>query len=330
MEAGGKMMDKAKLANSTVWGLSYELYYASESDHKDIDPFLADKIVTVQNITEAMGGLTRAKMEFLPLTKAKVDKLINESYIKGECIDRYALSELAKWLSVSTKQLVTNYWLNDTNARWYTYPKTIIPEIFGEDKSIQIPIITKLVNLYGSTKNSYLVNAVGILFKDVHIDNLDTSCKIISTSTPLMKSVFLKRDDIKERYVLKGLKSLSKLTTQKDVNTKIDFKMLAKLGPSSRLKAMQQLLGMFDRYYQNMMYYKTRYPNDEYYRKRYEASFEQFGKQEIPFTTIPTKEEVAAFLFPCSIKYNDKVSELISKYEALLKLIARKPAEGGK
>ena len=68
--------------------------------------------------------------------------------------------------------------------------------------------------------------------------------------------------------------------------------MLKHLGPKSRLDAMKQLLGMLGYYYSS-------------------------NKYQHPFKTLPERSDVLEFLFPCSLKYNDQVKELVKRYDEL-------------
>ena len=190
--------------------------------------------------------------------------------------------------------------------------------IFNSIPTYQMPILCKYVVSYKAVKYQSFVRYVGELFKDVAVENLGAACELIASSTPLMQSVFLKRGDLEERYLLKGIKALSKLSTQKDIDAKIDFKLLEKLQPIGRLRAMKQLLGMYDGYFKVMQFYKKRYSMDNFYTNRAKERYEQNGKHELPFKEIPTRDEIGRFLFPCLVKYNEQVTQLMEKYDEMI------------
>jgi len=309
----------------TLWSLSYSLYSASEKDYLEIDPFIETKINDNGDLNAISSGLRHVtNINCMPLTMSKIDKIVNLVYDSAETIND--LSEMCRWISEKTKQRIVSQWLDGTQSSYYSFPRPVVLSAYESYKEKQNDIMSKLIIMYRNGKRHYVYNVIAELFTKVCPENLEKCCEIISSATPLIKTIFLKRGDLLEKYIVMGVKSLSKISSQKNIDIKLDFNILSKLGPSSRLKAMKQLLGMFDRYYINMIYYQTIY-HDQYMAEKWKKKFETCGKTNIPFKNIPTKEEVAQFLFPCSIKYNDEVSKLVAKYEYLLKLIEEKPKE---
>ena len=318
-------MSESKFASySSLWKLAYELYSVKEEKEcLELDPFLAAKFESAQDIYGASSYLRHGNPIFFPATKDKINKLIYDLILSNaECAD-FEFGRLHAWLDISTKDLMVARWLNNGGANTYKLYSgfEIVVDIFSSSVARRIEILEKLIKMYKTHQFGKPIDVMSKLFVLADIENIEKYCEVIAKGTPLIQSVFLKRGDLPEKYVLKGVKALSKLSSQKSFDNKIDFNILAKLGPSGRLKAMQQLLGLFDRYYQKMIYYKNVRP-DDYYYNRYKSYYESFGKRSMPFKQVPTKEEMEKFLFPCSIKYNDKVSQLMEKYEELLKTIA--------
>lgn len=133
-----------------------------------------------------------------------------------------------------------------------------------------------------------------------------------------------------EKYVPKALKALGKLTGQRKIDAKIDFSTLQQLGPRERLNTMQQLLGTFDGCYRLMLYYKKNAGNNtnDYYYRQYKERYERSGiNNGLPFKELPSKEEIEQFLFPCSLKFNKEVSDLMARYNELIALVNQSKGE---
>jgi hypothetical protein len=122
-------------------------------------------------------------------------------------------------------------------------------------------------------------------------DKLPMACEALSSGTPAVSAILLSRNGIPEDFTIKGLKAISKLSKQKNINIKISFDMLKHLGPRSRLDAMKHLLGIITNC--------------------------NSKQRELPFTKLPMREDVEFFLFPCSIKYNSEVVELVEHFSNL-------------
>ena len=78
---------------------------------------------------------------------------------------------------------------------------------------------------------------------------------------------------------------------------------------------MKQLMGLFNSFYK----FQKKYGDKYYYSYRLSDARSKYEelKNKVPFKKTPTKEEVEQFLFPCSIKYNDEVIELIKRFEEI-------------
>ena len=307
----------SEYTNDTLYDLNYRLYNAKDDVCQKIDPFLAAKIIDMSDINAIHYGLRNGLPDNMPNTRKRLSSIVTDYYKAAQHVDSYRMRDLCRWLDLPTKRVIMNEWFTNTYVHYQPY-ETIMREVFEQDPTYQIPVINKLVTTYKQSKYQYHTRTVAELFKVVSAENLTAVCDIIATSTPLMQTAFLLRGDLDERYILKGVKALSKLSTQKDIEAKIDFKLLEKLGPIGRLNAMQNLLGMLDGYYKLFLYYKKRYGVDEYYTHRAKNNYMQYGKHNLPFKEIPTCEDMARFLFPCSIKYNDRVTLMMERYNDLI------------
>lgn len=323
----------SKYANySSVWSLSQQLYAVRDNQQEclEIDLFLAEKLNTTEDLWYASNYIRDSRPEWLPTTKIKMNALIRDIYIRGEDVNGYCVDNIEKWLDISTKRLVLDRWMkieeNYSSSHSTNKIQTIIKSVFNSDVSVRVNIFNKLTKAYRNYKNARLVKLISDLFSVADVENIEEYCKVIASSTPLVKSIFLKRGDIPEKYVLMGIKSLAKLSTQKNIDVKVDFNLLSKLGPRGRLQAMQQLLGMFDTYYHKMMYYKKN--NNDYYYNVYKGYYDNYGVKldNLPFKEIPSREDVEKFLFPCSIKFNTQVSQMMEKYDEILKRMENKNA----
>jgi hypothetical protein len=219
-----------------------------------------------------------------------------------------------------------NEWFNSTEYN-YTPFEDIIVAVFERDLTYQVPILMRLLEDYKRNKRHSAVRKVSSLFMAVNAVNLDAACKVLAKGSPMFQALYLKRKDLSARYVLRGIKALSKLTTQKDIEVEVDFTLLGKLGPVGRLQAMQQLLGMYDGYYR---YYQSRQRiyGESYYTNHAKQLYEEYGRHRLPFKVMPTREEVELFLFPCSIRYNERVIKLMEKWDDLVRRVeANKQSE---
>ncbi|MFA5024263.1 MAG: hypothetical protein WC523_04865 [Patescibacteria group bacterium] len=311
----------------SLWSLSNR-FYATSVEDTDLDLRMAVLLCTINDIDSVAYQINYGNVSLFPKTKEKINSLIlNElSAADGKkSISKYVL--VLKWLDEPLKYSIADAWLTSCESNYFgSKVKELVSFVFDKQASYRVKIIAKLVSMYKGTKNPELTECVYSFFSKMDDENLKQCCGIINSSTPLMKVALLQRSDVSDRYILSGLKALSKLQSQKKLPIKIDFKLLEKLQPNGRLKAMQQLLGMFDRYYISMKHYEKWYPN-QYRHGQAKDNFKNYGIQELPFKEIPSKEDMDKFLFPCSLKFNDKVSALMGKYELFLESINNKLKE---
>ena len=129
------------------------------------------------------------------------------------------------------------------------------------------------------------------MFQKVNDDNLDEACELLANSTPAIIACILNRDGISEKYVVMGLKALSKLTKQRNIMVKLDFNALEHLSPKGRLEAMRHLMGIINKWGSR--------------------------PKELPFKTMPTKYDIERILFPCSMKYNEEVTNLLKRFDEI-------------
>lgn len=255
-----------------------------------IDPYLANAIQSKDDMGIAFSFIAYTGMEeLLPKTKDKINSILREYLESADPINWWEFRNYFNWLSPELSNALAETWLNSdsTDGHWIIH---LVPK----ESKLAIKALEKITALYKKKRSSANVKLIEDLFIKLPSDKVEDACNIIAKATPAVSACLLSRSDINEKYTLKGLKALSKLSTQRDVNIKIDFQMLKHLGPKSRLDAMKQLLGMLGNYY----------------------SYQNKTKEH-PFKKLPQKSEVETFLFPCSLKYNDQVVELIKRYDEL-------------
>jgi len=274
----------------TFWDLVYNIDATKKSRCKVIDPLLAQKLNTIDDLIPAGYYLNVAGLpELMPETKVKINDIIKKIITPEKSIPTYQLRSFTKWLDYSARQAIVDVWINTSKS---LDPGWIVDQAILIDGNRQLKVLEKLVSMYGERKSKYRVNNVEAIFKALEKDYVVDGCKLLTKSSPALSACLLSRQDIQEEYVILGLKSLSKLSRQRKP-MEVDFFALKSLGPRSRLDAMKQLLGLTQLY---GVYLEV-----------------------LPFKVIPTKEEIEEFLFPCSIKYNDEVSSVMKRYEELVK-----------
>ncbi len=280
----------------------WEDLFIVSSNSKDIlenkfnvdDAIIASKINSLDNIIECNSffAWNYNLQEKMPLTKTKFNNILKEHIDAGGAKDfpSWFISSLSAWLEDSTRKLLLDKWLADDQNNGIDLPWLL--RYAEQDNELYLKILKKLVKSYKDNKSYENINNINDLFNKIESKNLDEACAVLSEATPGIAVCLLSRADISDDYVLQGLKSLSKLSKQRTINIKLDFEMLAKLGPKARLDAMKQLLGLFSKWYAKK-------------------------NGVLPFKTIPNKEEVANFLFPCSVKYNKEVSDVLQKFDEI-------------
>lgn len=300
------MVDMDRLQEADLWSLLYALDDTNQDICAKLDPHIAAKINDTYNLSSAAYHLGYYKNDYLPLTKSKINSLFRNyihvwvSQNMGDFGKKYLIasqyqdiSRYARWLDKDIINEVTEIWLSKDD--YYDERHGWLSEVVDMNDDLCIPVSQKLIKIYTTRKSRRNLKRIEDFFVRVGTSHLGKICEQMDSSTPTIKACLLGRDDIDEKYTISGLKAIAKLTTQKKVKTKINFSMLKRLGPRSRLDAMKHLVGLLYWYYDS--------------RK---------DTHQLPFTTIPTREEIAEFLFPCSIKYNSEVSKLMERYDELI------------
>jgi len=301
------------LENAELWELAYDLDPYNADKCAEVDPHLANKIEDINDLSQIYYYLCYGSVQKnLPATRNKVNQLFLEELKKGEGIDWFKFRRFYDWLGTDIKQQLAEKWLDDDESAADTVWVVNTTDFTSE---IGIKILEKLTKIYKKRKSKQNIHLIETIFVSLDKDFINDASKILASSTPAVAASLLRRSDIDEKHTLKGLKALSKLSKQRDVEIKIDFDMLQHLGPKGRLDAMKQLMGMFDKYYKWQQQYNTQ-DNRYYYRRRKPKE----RKYDLPFKEVPSKDDVEKFLFPCSLKYNDEVVAMMERYNELVNL----------
>jgi len=282
-------------ANSSLWDLAYNLDPTNQDLCAHIDGHLANKLEDMDNLLEIYYYLCYGEMHtLLPSTKKKINELLSEELKDVDNIQWWQFKNFAQWFEGDLKDTLAKEWLDNDNA---DLDVAWMVNSLDADIDTNLKILEKLVRMYKKKKSSEIVNVMERIFVGMVSDRIDEACAIVSKSTPAVIASLLKRNDISEKYTLKGLKALSKLSKQRELNIQIDFDTLKHLGPKARLDAMKQLMGMFDKYYQ---FKQTVKPSNYSYGYNYkERRLKSKAKEySLPFKTVPKKEDIERFLFP--------------------------------
>jgi hypothetical protein len=309
---------------------SLKAYGDSEKENALVDPDIANEIGSIDRlacVSYYLSAYDRYIKE-LPKTKIKINEVCL-THLQTEKIEWFLLRRFYSWFETETRLAILNKWLVDDTAT-----DTSDFGVFVGDQEIMasnprsVEILKKLVNMYNGHKSQRSVKIIENFFKLINKDYLDEACAVISEATPAVAASLLTRGDVKDEYMLGGLKAISKLSRQRNIDVKIDIKLLENLGPKSRLDAMYQLLGMLDAYvkYQTQMEASRKnnpnsYTGYSYYEQKLKARSKEYT---LPFKEIPSKEEIEKFLFPCALKYNSEVSELVERYDKLFGQVTEK------
>lgn len=226
----------------------------------------------------------------MPKTRNQIGTVLSEQNNKQFPI--WFLVSIKKWIPlIIYKKVIINWLESDYNEISDFELKSIIDLSEAEDE-LKNKLFQKMLD--SKDKSKKRLDQIGEIFKSASPSFLEKSCNQLAQSTPTTQIYLLSRNDISDNYIVIGLKALSKLKSQKNIEMKIDFSILNKLGPKSRLDAMKQLLGLFSKYNSKKI-------------------------KEFPFKEKPTLEQVKEFLFPCSFKYNKQVADILSRFEQLNK-----------
>lgn len=280
--------------NMGLWQLFIRL---CNSNCKKIDPYVSDKLNSVDDIFTNHYSLSRLcvtpNSEYMPLTFKKINSILT-SFLNEETINQYLwrLKTIKHWIDDKVKNIILNLWLMETSLS--PQPLQWIYRSISSNHELYIPILIKLIKNYNKSRTKDKIDDIHGIFLNANIKNLPEVCELLAEATPAITVGLLNREDVSEKYIMKGLKALSKLRRQKDIKTKIDFEALEHLGAKARLNVMRQLMGVMHK-----RYYKS-----------------QIG---LPFKEHPTRESVKKFLFPCVFEYNQEVSNLMERFDKLQK-----------
>ena len=312
---------------SELWNILYKIrVYDGLGANKEADLELANHINSIEDLMNISDYITSyARFDsVLPFTAYKIRDLCITN-LNSENIEWSLLRRFYPWFNDTIKNSITEKWLTNEQATDIDDFDIFINGSVCSDNPKNIDVLKKLLKIYSSRKSQKITKMVENLFKMIGKDYISDACEIISESTPAISVILLSRMDVQDKYTLKGLQSISKLSRQRNVEVKIELSMLENLGPRSRLEAMKQLLGMFDAYVQykkQMDDYQKQNGQQNYYRSNYvEQKLKNKSKEyTLPFKTVPQKEEIEKFLFPCALKYNEEVSNLLKRYNQLEEL----------
>jgi len=308
----------ADLESAELYELAYDLDPYNADKCLAVDPYLANKIEDIDDLSSIYYYLCYGTVQKnLPATRDKVNEIFLQelSKKKEDGFDWNTFRRFYEWLGVEIKQQLAEKWINDNEASAQTVWMINTVEHTSE---MGVKILEKLVKIYKKRKSKQNIRLIETIFINLKSEFVKEASKILSNSTPAVVASLLRRTDIDEKHTLKGLKALSKLSKQRDVEIKIDFDMLKHLGPKGRLDAMKQLMGMFDKYYKwNQKYLNATASGSSYYYNRRQPKEKEFN---LPFKEIPNKDDVELFLFPCSLKYNDEVVAMMKRYNELVNL----------
>ena len=255
------------------------------------DPGLAEELRNTEDIKDVYYYLQCGRFhDIMPLTRSKINHLLLNELSSTPKTNWVFYEKFQKWLDDPIKNKLVDRWLDseEVNSK-STWIGTSIP--LGHKTSVKA--LGKFIMLYKKNRGTTNLTIIENLFKNIKEDQLEEACELISKSTPAVSCLLLSKENLTDKYTLIGLKAMSKLSKQRSIDIKIDFDMLKHLGPKSRMDAIKQLIGMLDKWGSR--------------------------KRELPFKVMPTREEVEFFLFPCSIKYNEEVVELVTYFSNLTK-----------
>lgn len=302
-------------AESSLWDLSYNLDPTDIKICSEIDPHLASKLENMDRLLEIYYYLCYGDMHtLLPLTKKKINELLSQELKDIKNVKWYQFKNFISWLDEDVKKSLAQEWLNNDEVE---IDDSWMADSVSTDTDTNLQVLNKLVRMYKKKKSFQNVKIMEKVFLNFESGRINEACEVISKSTPAVVASLLKRTDISDKFTIKGLKALSKLSKQRDVNIQIDFDMLKHLGPKGRLDAMKQLMGMFDKYYQFVQNNKNN-ANRGYGYTWKERRLKRDAKEySLPFKEMPKREDVERFLFPCCIKYNDEVVAMVSRFSEL-------------
>ena len=310
---------------ASIWHLMYKIRYGRDEEKQTIDPYLANKITYIGSLYSA--GLAYAgdivyNAALLPLTVRQIKQVIFDDIAQ----DKYDWKILKAYIALVDNNIIKIFaeaWLKD-GKEFYDFdgPEWFINIIQHHNIVDRCTLLTKMLSEYKNSKTQKNIKIINKIFSECPKEEIIASADIINNSTNAVRALLLTRAEmLPESYVIAGLKAMSNLTRQRAIDFKIKFSSLECLGPRGRLDAMKQLLGALDEYF---IFMQNDYdPNSQYSwwqdRKKYKLK-RKSKAFNIPFETMPTREEVEKFLFPCALKYNDEVVLVMKRYDEITEI----------
>jgi hypothetical protein len=276
-------------ADANVFDLAYRLDPSSAEVCQQLDPLLAAKLHSMDELKTVYFHLCYGNTyQSLVETRKRVDAILND-YVNAESnLDWKFLHKFQRWMGEGLRTKLVKKWLTDEEV---SVDSVWVGVSIPPDHPECVKALDRYVGMYKLERTQENLGLIEELFLVIKAEKLAEACETLSSGTPAVASILLSRSDVPEDFTVKGLKAISKLSKQKNINIKISFDMLKHLGPRSRLDAMKHLLGIITNC--------------------------NSKQRELPFHTIPNREDVEFFLFPCSIKYNTEVVELVEHFSKL-------------
>jgi hypothetical protein len=270
------------------WSLARQANWCDETQREALDDVLASRLVKISQTADLYATTLDGKF---PKTIAKINEVILDHYKQSpqDC-GLYGLSHLSSVLTDEVKDLITDLFVEGRFPLSWNVVSFIRP-----NNRHCLTLAHKFVERYkGST---YWHSCIGKVFVNMRAEDLDAGCALLVQGTPNIQALLLSRQDIKDEYIIVGLKALSKLKNPKNVAVKIKLDTLKRLAPKSRLEVVKHLIGFSNKYY---------------YRHWYNS------RPPVAFEVTPTKEELSELLFSCSLLFNDEVVKVVAHYDTYL------------
>lgn len=282
--------------NAPLVDMMCEIRHSSPGDTlvfcDSVDALVKNKIESsAQDLLNIPSYWFSENLNFLPLTKKAIEKMLNNNFDLIKTKETSYQQHMAMFFNDETKDLLLGHHINNNYIHI-----GIVKSLISPESKYLTKIFDYFIDRY-KRGDRYIREYIKFIFTVAPADGevFDNMCERLSKLTPNIKSILLTRNDIKEEYVLCGLKALAKLKGHKSIDASISLDLLKKLGPKSRLNAFEQIIG----YKQNRYWY---------------CSYDT----KMLINPIPTKEEVAELLFPCLIINFERVNGVIKFYENLL------------
>jgi len=272
--------------------LSRRIHWSnSEQEILELDEAISNILTEMKHIN----GLYYFSLVFknYPKTKNKINEVIFK-YLNGPIESRYVreLDSLIECLNDDVKDRAVELMLDGTLIFDWQITKFV-----RQNNSRCLTLIESFIGKYKNGK-FYWSTCVRDVFEKLRLEDLDAGCSTLAKTTPALQVLLLSRQDIKEEYILVGLKALGKLKNPKQIAVRIKIEMLKRLAPKSRLEAVKQIIGYAENDWRKQNWYNR--------------------KPAVEFEITPTKEEFSELLFPCSIQFNEQVSKIVQHYDKYL------------